>query len=585
MNKYKIYTLIFLALVVIGCEKDFLDTPPQDQFTDETYWTSEGNVKTFAYGFYPAYFVGYGSGYTWGDYFSGQSLNDDFAPSGPSQFTRNVPSSGGGWTFSWVRKANIFIDRVQGVPMSEEAIEHWTGVGRFFRGLEYHDLVNRFGDVPWFEEELNENDNETLYKERDDRTYVMDKVLEDFTYAAQHVRIDVDNNGQEVNRDVVLGFMSRVFLFEGTWQKYHEGNNEKAREYLEAAKWAADQVISSGRYSLGDYRDTFSSLSLKNNPEVLLFREYEDGVLMHALMSYNNVEPQTGISKDAIDSYLGADGLPIEISTVYQGDHGIREVMESRDPRIYGTVVSDTLRLPSVASNYSTSGFAVHKFKNEEIAGLPSGTGNQNPTDAPIIRYGEVLVNYAEAAAELATLGGGDLTQADLDKSINVLRDRPVDEGVEKLPPLQIIGGQPAVNGVVYDDPERDPEVPAIIWEIRRERRVELMMEGFRLDDLRRWEKLEYVDTVENYEINMGAWIDKSEFDPERFNLDPIRLVDQNGNLLPVDAQEGYIIPAVADELQRRFTDPKVYLWPLPLDQITLYADQGVTLEQNPGWD
>jgi hypothetical protein len=135
------------------------------------------------------------------------------------------------------------------------------------------------------------------------------------------------------------------------------------------------------------------------------------------------------------------------------------------------------------------------------------------------------------------------------------------------------------VNGNTYDDPNRDPDVPAMIWEIRRERRVELMMEGFRLDDLRRWKKLGYVDTVENFDVNLGAWIDKTNY-PDA-DLSGIQLADANGNLLPANATEGYIVPT---EVQRRFTDPRVYLNPIPLDQITLYADQGLTLEQNPGW-
>lgn len=579
MKTTKLYLLFFLALTVVGCEKDFLEVPPVDRLTDETYWTNEENVRTFAYGFYPAYFTGYGSGYTWGDYFSGQSLNDDFAPSAPPQFPRNVPATGGGWSFAWVRKANIFIDRVQDVPMEEEAIEHWTGVGRFFRGLEYHDLVNRFGDVPWYEEELSEVDPESLYRERDDRTYVMDRVLEDFRYAAEHVRVNVENQGQEVNRDVVLAFMSRVFLFEGTWQKYHENNPQKAAEYLEAAKWAANEIIESGRYSLGDYRDVFTSMDLSGNPEVILYREYEEGILTHSLNSYNNKEPQTGISKDAVDTYLAEDGLPIEISPLYEEGQGIEEVMEDRDPRLYETVVPYELRVQGVVSNYSTSGFAVHKFLNEDIADDPIGSSNLNPTDAPVIRYGEVLINYAEAAAELATVGGPALSQSDLDKSINVLRNRP---GVN-MPDLQVMGGQPAVNGTTYDDPNRDPDVPAIIWEIRRERRVELMMEGFRLDDLRRWEKLEEIDTVENPEINMGAWINKNDY-PDS-DLSAVQLADASGNFLPADATEGYIVPAPSSDVQRRFDDPRVYLSPLPLDQITLYADQGVTLEQNPGWE
>ncbi|WP_029034256.1 RagB/SusD family nutrient uptake outer membrane protein [Salinimicrobium terrae] len=580
MKTSKLLTIVFLSLWLTGCEKDFLETPPLDRFTDETYWTSEENVETFSYGFYPAYFVGYGSGYSWGDYFSGESFNDDFAPTAPPLFLKNVPVSGGGWSFAWVRKANIFIDRVQDVPMPEEAVEHWTGVGRFFRGLEYFDLVKQFGDVPWYGAELTENDNEMLYKKRDERTFVMDKVLEDFQYAAENVRENVANEQQMVDRSVVLAYMSRIFLFEGTWQKYHAQNPEKAREYLEAAKWAAKEVIQSGEFSLGNYRDVFSSLSLAGNPEVILFREYEPGMLTHSLNSYVNKEPQTGMSKEAVEAYLTAQGLPIDPATY--DDHGIEAVMAARDPRLYQTVVPYELRLDGVSSNYSTTGYAIHKFLNEEIADEPIGSSNLNPTDAPIIRYGEVLLNYIEAVAELATLGGPEVTQEDLDISVNVLRSRP---GID-LPHLQIIGGQPAVDGVVYDDPERDPSVPSFIWEVRRERRIELMMEGFRYDDLRRWSQFEDLDTTDGFEnateINMGAWIDKTDY-PDA-DLSAVQLADENGIYLPADATQGYIVPAAAEELQREFTDPRVYLAPIPLDQIKLYEDQGVDLEQNPGW-
>ncbi|MEO2126731.1 MAG: RagB/SusD family nutrient uptake outer membrane protein [Christiangramia sp.] len=566
---YKIFFFFVVALATVGCEKDFLEVPPQDQLVDETFWTSEQNVKTFAYGFYSAYFTGYGSGYTWGKYFSGQSLNDDFAPSNPPLFTQQVPTSGGGWSFAWVRKANIFIDRVQTVPMEEEAIAHWTGIGRFFRALEYHDLVKAFGDVPYYDSEVAEDDNEALYKKRDERTYVMDRVLEDLQFAAENVRDQVDNERLEVDRSVVLAFMSRIFLYEGTWQKYHEGNNSKAQEYLEAAKWAAEEIINSGEFSLGNYREVFNSLSLSSNPEVILYREYEEGVLTHALNSYNNKEPQTGPSKDAIDSYLLDDGLPISISPEYQGDKSIEEVMASRDPRIYETFVSDSLRINGIDFNYSTTGYATHKFLNEDIMDDPIGSSNLNPTDAPIIRFGEVLLNYAEAATELETVGGPALTQADLDKSINVLRDRP---GI-MIPHLEVAGGQPAVNGQVYDDPARDADVPSMIWEIRRERRIELMMEGFRLDDLKRWKKLNYVDMVDYPDINRGAWIVKADYPGA--NLD---------NLVLTEGDEGYIIPVSASESLRTFDDPRVYLSPIPLDQITLYKNNGVELEQNPGW-
>jgi hypothetical protein len=561
--RFKIFALILAIGVMTGCKKDFLERLPLDQLTDDTYWTSENNVRAFVWGFYPDFFTGYGSGYAWGAYFSGQSLNDDFAPSSPPQFTKTVPASGGGWSFGYIRKANVLIDRVQTVPMPQEAIEHWTGIGRFFRGLEYHDLVRRFGDVPWYGREVTDSDEELLYKARDPRTLVMDSVLEDFKYAAEHVREADGTAGLTINKYVVLAFMSRVFLYEGTWQKYHENNTAKATEYLTAAKWAADQVIASGDYQVSpDYRGLFSSLSLAGNKEVIMYREYNTGALTHSLNSYVNKEPQTGISKDAIDTYLGSDGLPISLSTTYQGDETVALVLTNRDPRLNETVVPQ-LRLNGEIPNYSTSGYSVHKFLNESIKDAPEGNGSLNPTDAPVIRYGEVLMNYAEAAAEL-----GNMTQEDLDKSINKLRDR----ADVQMPHLEVMGDQPAVNGVVYDDPDRDPTVPSLLWEIRRERRVELMMEGFRLDDLKRWKKLEYTDTQGNPDINRGAYIVKAEHS----GMKDVKIEN--------DAAEGYVVPAWKVETQRLFTDPKVYLDPLPLDQIKLYEDKGAELTQNPGW-
>jgi hypothetical protein len=573
--KTKIYIIIALmATIAMGCKKtdEFLTKNPLDRLTDDTYWTSEGNVRTFAFGFYTRYFPGYAASFdlTFGGYFSGETLNDDFAPTTPTILTRTVPDKADlvkEWNFTNIRKANLFIKRVQQVPMAQEAKNNWTGVGRFFRALEYADKVKKYGDFPYYNQELTENDTEALYRPRDPRELVMDSVLADFRYAAANVRVSDGATGAQgliVNKYVVLAFMSRVFLFEGTWQKYQENNLTKAAEYLEASKWAANELITSGAFSIApDYRKLFNSLDLAGNPEIIMYRSYVVGVLTHALNSYNNKEPQSGVSKDAVESYLDKNGLPIaHPSSVYKGDKSIANVMADRDPRLAFTL-APTVRLNGVVANFSSSGYATHKFLNEDIRDLTEGNSNLNPTDAPVIRYAEVLLNYAEAAAEL-----GSLTQADLDKTINRIRKRA---GVN-LPDLTVSGTQTLVNGMSYDDPNRDPSVSSIIWEIRRERRVELMMEGFRNDDLKRWKKYEYLDTKANPDINRGAWIKKSDY--------PTTTAVIEGS-----APEGYIIPAPKAESQRVFDNPRVYLSPLPQDQIKLYQDNGVTLTQNPGWE
>lgn len=567
--KTKIIIILALSISVFaGCKKGFLDKPPLDQLTDDNFWSNEKNVRTFSYGFYPIYFTGYGAGWTWGQYYTGQTLNDEFGPTSPSQFTKVVPSSGGGWSFTNVRKANIFIDRIKEVPMPDEAIKHWTGIARFFRGMAYFSLVKSFGDVPWYDTPPISEDEDALYKPRDPRSLVMSNVLEDFKYAAENVRVSDGTKGLTVNKWVVLAYMSKVFLFEGTWEKYFNIDQAKATEFLTAAKWAANEVITKGGFSFSNpYRQSFNSLDLSSDKEMILYKQYASGQVTHSLVSYVNREGQTGPNKDVIDNYLCSDGLPVSLSPLYQGDKGIANVMDNRDSRMAGTFAPDLrpvgyTRAPGTYFGASSTGFATLKFLNEEIMNDNRGLSNVNPTHAPVIRLGEVVLNYAEAAAEL-----GGLTQEDLDISINELRSRPG----ANLPPLEVIGDKPAVMGVVYDDPKRDPTVPSLIWEIRRERRVELSMEGIRYDDLRRWRKLDYLDMQVHPDLNRGAWIKKSDYP----TLSSSVVIEGGGT-------EGYIKPASA---MRVVNDDKVYLSPLPLDQIKLYKDKGVDLVQNPGWE
>ncbi|UYQ94612.1 RagB/SusD family nutrient uptake outer membrane protein [Chitinophaga horti] len=556
------------ALVITGCKKDFITRPPKDELSDATYWTSERNVRIFSWRYYPIYFSGYGSGNTWGTYFSIQSLNDDFAPMTPTPFTKQAPNSGGGWSFNNVRQINTWMSRIKIVPMAEEATNHWIGVARFFRALEYADLVRQFGDVPFYNAPVTETDFAQLYKPRDPRVLVVDSILADLKYAAANVRVEdpsvTGDAGLVVNRAVVNAFFSRIMLHEGTWFKYHNLDQAKATEYLTAAKAAAEAVMTAGKYSLdADYRGIFSSMSLATSKEVLLYRKYETNQITHALMSYNNKEAQSGASKNAIESYLASDGLPIGVSPNYQGDKTIDQVFANRDGRLAATFVKQ-YRVIKVASNYSTTGYSSHKFLNESVKDVAEGNNALNQTDAPIIRLGEVLLNYAEATYEL-----GQLTQADLDKSINLLRDRA------KTARLKTVGGLPvaatAGGDVPYDDPKRDPTVAPMLWEIRRERRVEMMFEGNRLTDLKRWKKLAYTDTKQNVDINRGAWITKAQFPATDATL-------TNGT-------EGYIIPAPLSSTDRVFDNDRLYLNPLPVNQINLYKNNGYTLVQNLGWE
>lgn len=218
---------------------------------------------------------------------------------------------------------------------------------------------------------------------------------------------------------------------------------------------------------------------------------------------------------------------------------------------------------------YSRSGFSLWKYMDPEkqtSTDIIYTANNKNVTDCPQFRLGEILVSYAEICYELGTL-----SQADLDKSINVLRAR---KGVN-MPALQIIGGQPAVADQIYDDPMRDPDVPSILWEIRRERRVELAFEGSRLDDLKRWKKLAYLWSEYNENIGTGAYINLTDFP----KADPTKVV------LPTGQTEGYLVVTPAAN-RRPAPQAHDYIRPIPADQIQLFVQNGYAenLKQNPEW-
>lgn len=596
-SKY-IIGLVLTSLTLSSCG-DFLTRDPEDTATDiPSFWNNESNIRTSVIDLYGNYFVGYNTGWNRSDYFAETNVadwNDDNAQQVATMFTKVAPSTADGidaenptspWDFTNVTTINKLIAHVQASNLSNEAKNHWLGVTRFFRALEYSRMVERFGDVPWYSTAPSSTDYDQLYKARDPRTTVMDSVLADLQYAAKNVRVDDGNKGLYVNRDVVEAFASRLLLFEGTWQKYRENNTTEAAKYLEAAKTFAEDVISSGRYSLNsDYKSLTTSLDLKGNPEMILYRSYVEGVVMHSLMSFQNTEHEkSSPSKSLIDSYLSANGLPIHQTDnkEWKGDKWFAEAISNRDPRLYANIDTTDLALNGVANVYAISGYFANRFVNESLKNLPGGLSSTNITDAPIMKLNEVLMNDIEACAELESLGKYTLTQADFDRTINVLRDRPSTH----MPHLTLTGSNLSVNGTIINDPDRDQTVSPILWEIRRERRIELVYEGLRYNDLRRWGKLDYADMIKNPNVNLGAWVDKERYVAWYNSKHPgkeITVSTLNSVHLDREGNAGYIKPISDASLMRTVSD-KDYLYPIPTNEITLYQQHGKTLTQNPGW-
>lgn len=577
--------LLATAVSFSSCD-DFLTRDPQDTVTDvPSFWNNEENLRTSFLDYYTYFFPGYRSSWERADNFAETNVadwTDDNAQEVATLFTKVAPTSdAGNWNFKKIRNMNLLLSRIQSSTLGEEAKNHWSGVARLFRAMEYAKLVQKFGDVPYYDAVVGSTDNEQLYRARDPRTTVMDKVNEDLAFACANIRVNDGTKGLTVNRAVAQGFASRIMLFEGTWQKYHANNTAKAAEYLKAAKDYAAALMQTNAYSIApSYKSLTTSEDLAGNPEIIMYRSYVENVVMHSLMSFQNTEMEmSSPSRSFIDAFLTKNGLPIHQAgnTDYKGKEFAKEI-QNRDPRLADNIDEESgLRLNGVAAVYAASGYYANRYVNKDLINKPGGMSSTNTTDAPVMKLNEVLMNYIEAAAELADLGQYTLTQADFDKTINAIRDRQSTQ----MPHVTLAGNALKVNGVEINDPDRDATVKPIIWEIRRERRVELAYEGLRFNDLRRWGKLEYADMTKNKKLNMGAWINKADYPENADALAKITLCDENGRI--VTGNEGYIMP-ITEVAKMRVMADKDYLYPIPVDQITMYENHGFKLTQNPGW-
>jgi starch-binding outer membrane protein, SusD/RagB family len=602
MTMKKISILFAVLLISLTACEDYLDRGSLDKMDDGNFWTSENNMRMYANGSYSVYFQGYGQGAASGNFFTYGTWSDEYASA--TQWTPNVATSGNGWTFFLVRRHNVMIERVEDMPVEEEAKNHWRGIGRFLRAMEYAELTRLFGDVPWFDQEVLPSDKALLFKKRDPMELVATKMLEDFEYAAANVRVK-DGTPTSVNtprsfqigRDVVFAYMSRHLLYLGTYLKYHNGDMTVANTMLERAKWAAEQLITGGKYSVADdYRALFTSDDLTANKEVIFFRQYETGKLTHSLVSNINNSNQTGTTLRMLNTYLAADGLPIKQSPLYNyaADGGERTYAGqyiNRDPRLAATL-SDVPRISGAGSFPSTTGIVTWKFLPYAANVTdPVYTGEKNITDAPVMRYGEVLLNYAEAAAEL-----GQFDQGAADKSINLLRKRNIKKNntgavLAQLPPMTVTGGNVYAGAEMVNDPDRDPAVAPLLWEIRRERAVELIYEGFRKNDLKRWNKFEYLKSQPNgavpSDLSLGIYLDLTTYtaDQRAAIIKGVKLYYPD----PADTDHAFVYTLDGTAQQRNWIpgDPfheRQYLNSIPLDQITLYTNEGFELNQNPFW-
>ena len=586
MKKYIFISLAFVfALVSCNKNKDgILNGDPYTSFTKSNYFTSEKNVELFANYFYNEW-SGYGNSGSYGVFYF-PTLNDNQSPTGYAEWSyTSVPATNGTWDdcYSNIRRANTLIEAIPDVnSMSENAKNNWLGVARLYRAWYHYVLVRTFGDCYYVDKVLDSTDEDVLYGARTDRDIVMDKVLEDLNFAVANITMNASSRTL-VNVWVAQAIKTEICLYEGTFCKYRSSADgqkaadaNRANSFLTAAKTAATAIMGNSNFDVSpDYKAIYNSLDLDKSVatrEMILYKKYVYGNLSHSVIDYTcGSTTQNGMTKDAFDAYLFRDGACLANTTMDKNDHGkklatepkeyaedrdyiisIEDVLANRDPRL-GLSLDDALFFTGMGYKryglgqeaISSTGYGIQKFDTPLFtdATKRNAIGGAD-TDAPVFWLSTILLDYAEACAELGTI-----TQGDLDNSINKLRDRV---------------GMPHLTTSPAADPANNMGVSNLIWEIRRERRVELMFDSNdRYWSLIRWHQLNKLDQTDNKNLRLGAWI----------GTDP----DFNPDNIPVNA-DGYI--DCSNGTAGRKYDKKYYLQPIPSGQISLNPQIG----QNPGW-
>ena len=589
-----LYSFIALLSGTAGCS-DMLDEYPLDAISPETYYNNADELRSATNQFY-GMFPGAASGYT-----ESADVVCIFNLPAEVQGIRTVPTSGGGWNWEYLRAVNFYLSH--SVRCDDvDAREHFDGIARFFRAYFYFEKVKRFGEVPWFDRELSSTDPE-LFRPRDSRDFIMDKILDDLTYAINNISDKKDL--YNVTHWTALALKSRICLFEGTFRKYHgiPGYEKFLNECAAASKLFIDNAPYA-IYQTGaqPYRDLFSSMNAIEE-EVILARDYDRSQNVMHEANANTLSPtygRPGMNKKIVNSYLMTNGDRFTDQPGYETMQYYDE-MQNRDPRLTQTVVgpgymrinSDAVSSPNFGA--STTGYQITKWVTDASGDGYMGSSN----DYILFRAAEVYLNYAEAKAELGTL-----TQEDLKISIKKIRDRVGMPNID----MDAANANPDPYLCALESGYQNVTGPnkGVILEIRRERTIELLLEGFRYYDIIRWKEGKVFEQpykgmyfpgltqgsgdncYDVFDMNDGTVGDKEKVDiciytGKKPSVKNIRKFYKLGDeFVLTDGDKGNIICHDIEKEPRQWREDRDYLYPIPTQERLL---SNGTLSQNPNWD
>jgi len=643
-HSIKFVVASFTVIVMFtACSKDFLNRQPLASVNSSNFFNKSSDLQIFVNGFYsrltPQYNFQSGTGtVTGGNSNLALDANTDMMivqNSITSSLYRwgvssVAPDASSSWTngYSAIRSDNYFLYYAGKNAENTVAAKHYIGEGYFFRAWDYFKLLKEFGGVPIITNLLTDEDLTSLYAPRAPRDEVARQIIKDLDSAITYLQWRGEGVGAiagRVNKDAALTFKARVALFEGTWEYYHSRKNtpfalsgKNGMEFINKVEPTVQTLIAHQGTKIfiggGDKTIAYNQYFAQKDASIIdgafLYKVYDASklALSHNFF-FKIIDSGPSITDHLVDIYLNLDGTAQTVSATYSDS--LSGLSKKLDPRFRQTVWTsdrgpinqlpgrggdgDPFRYPVIASQapYTSVGFTSTGYRNFKGAVLAQ-EATKGETDDIIIRYEEALLAYAEAKAILGTLNQGDL-----DKTVNLIRSRV------GMSPLKITG----VPGAIYrEDLGFDLSETGIVNEIRRERAVEFALEGFRLDDLKRWAV--YNKVINGYQPK-GALLQESL---NYFNRTAAQVALDNGSNAALYSQirkDGYVKDEfrlvvgsnVAAFLNGRmnpwfktadflpggrglYIEPtRDYLSAIPLQQIKLYQANSASLVQNPGWN
>ena len=579
--KHTIINALFLsaAIACISCE-DMLDYQPKDRLSPDTYFKTETDCELWTNNYYTVFPSAEGIYSEPYDVIVRDVLADEL-----SGVRKPMPTDGN-WNWKKLREMNFFLSRASQVEDESVRLEY-EGLTRFFRAYFYFEKVKRYGDVPWVDRPLG-SDEEELYEGRDPRESVMEKVMEDVDFAIAN--LPEVQNVYRVTRWTARALKSRIALFEGTFRKYH--GLDGYEEFLQACVNASEPFLT-GPYSIytsgsTPYQDLFTSQNAIGT-EIILARAYTSAIsgMTHDVNGHltGATMGRPGMTRNVVNMYLMRDGSRYTDQADYATKTFVEEC-KNRDLRM-----AQTLRTPGYKRiggskelapdlSRSTTGYQLIKYLTEERYDANKASTN----DMPLFRLAEVLLNYAEAKAELGTL-----KQADLDNTIRPLRVRA------GLPDLDMEEANAHPDPYLSSSETGYANVTGankgVILEIRRERTLETPMEGLRYWDIMRWKEGKrfekpieglYFPGTGEYDLDGNGSVDVCIYDTEKApgNSADVLYLKLGSDIVLSGETSGNVLAHSTQ--QRIWNEERDYLYPIPTDDRVL--TQGA-ISQNPGWN